>query len=149
MISADLITQIANSHLKDSDLFLTSVIVGPENAIKVTIDGDNGVDIAHCVGLSRQIEQSFDREKEDFSIEVSSHGAEAPLIFPRQFIRHIGKSLQVKGFDASVTKGTLLSADQHGFRIEIPAKKKADTETIDFLYADVKEAKIILSFKNL
>lgn len=149
MITADLITKLAEKHLENTALFVTQVEVGPANIIKVSIDGDTGVDISDCIILSRHIEQSLDREKEDFALEVSSHGAEAPLIFPRQYIRHIGKSLQVKTFDTIVTKGKLIEADQNGITLEIPARKKADAGKASFLYTDIKEARIILSFKNL
>lgn len=149
MITAEFITRLANTHLEGSSLFVTLVDVGAANVIKVSIDGDNGVDIADCVALSRHIEQSLDREKEDFALEVSSHGADAPLIFPRQFIRHIGKSIQIKAFDATITKGKLTQADQNSITVEVPAKKKVDIENINFTYTDIKEARIILSFKNL
>ena len=42
-----------------SDLFLINMIVGADNAIKVVIDGDNGVLVEDCMFVSRAIDLNY------------------------------------------------------------------------------------------
>ena len=46
--------------------------------------------------ISRAIEHNIDREEHDFSLEVASAGAAAPLTLPRQFKKNIGRTLEVR-----------------------------------------------------
>ena len=75
MIDKELITQIAQEHLAETDLTLVKVSNNKENNIKVFITREGGsVCIDDCVELSRYIESRLDRDLEDFSLMVSSSG---------------------------------------------------------------------------
>ena len=93
------------------DLFLIDLSVGNDNAIKVIIDGDNGVTVDDCVFISRAIEHNLDREETDFSLEVASAGAAAPLKHTRQYIKNIGRNFEVKTSN-DVIKGSLIKATE-------------------------------------
>lgn len=67
------------------DLFLLSCDISEANAIKVIIDGDNGVLVEDCMFVSRAIEHNLDREEQDFSLEVASAGAATPFSHIRQY----------------------------------------------------------------
>lgn len=75
MIDKELIIQIAQEHLAETDLTLVKVSNNKENNIKVFITREGGsVCIDDCVELSRYIESRLDRDLEDFSLMVSSFG---------------------------------------------------------------------------
>jgi ribosome maturation factor RimP len=154
LITKEQIQQIAEEHLKGSDLFVTSIRVGAGNTISVFIDGDSGVSIDDCVGLSRSIEKTLDRDKEDFSLDVSSHGASAPLLYPRQYRRHIGRSLEVKLGDGNKAEGELVSCDNEGIVLQYQVRenkpigkgKVTVTKQQQIKYNQIKESKIKLKF---
>ena len=76
MIDKTLIEAIANEYLAATDLKLVRAKVSKENDITVYIHRrGTGVSIDDCVALSRHIESKLDRDKEDFSLTVSSAGA--------------------------------------------------------------------------
>ena len=52
------------------DLFLIDFSVSSDNAIKIVIDGDDGVLVEDCMFVSRAIEHNIDRDEHDFSLEV-------------------------------------------------------------------------------
>lgn len=138
-----------NEILGDGDLFLVEVKVSKNNVISVFIDGDNGVKIQDCIDLSRALEESLDRENEDFELNVASFGLEEPLKMSRQFVKNIGRSLQVETEETSVT-GELVEANEETFTIKLnPKKKKAkETENIKtYNYSEIKTAKVVISFK--
>ena len=87
----------------EGELFLVEVKVSKNNNIQVFIDGDNGVKIQDCIDLSRQLEECLDRESGDFELSVLSFGLEEPLKMQRQYVKNIGRSLQVENEEGSFT----------------------------------------------
>ena len=52
--------------------FTVGIDISPDNDITVEIDSDTSVDIDRCVGLTKEIEKEFDRDEEDYRLEVGS-----------------------------------------------------------------------------
>ena len=117
MITEENILQLANEHLSGTNLYVTGIRIGAGNQINVFIDGDEGVTIVNCVELSRFIEKGLDREKEDFSLDVSSHGAAAPLILPRQYLKHVGRDLEIKLLDGNKAEGNLVECNNEEIKL--------------------------------
>lgn len=135
--------------LGEGELFLVEVKVSKNNNIQVFIDGDNGVKIQDCIDLSRQLEECLDRESEDFELSVLSFGLEEPLKMQRQYVKNIGRSLQVEDEEGSFT-GILISANEESFTIELKKKGKKNTENENqktYNYKEIKSAKVVISFK--
>jgi len=151
MITKETIQSLAESFLQGSDKFLIEVKVSKNNHIHVSIDGDNGVMIDDCIKLSRHIESNLDRDVEDFELEVSSAGASHPLLFQRQYPRHIGRTLNVGLTDDQTINGALVSVNDKGIEIQPAApkkKKQAVPEPVVFIQWDaIREAKIEIAFK--
>ncbi|MBW6459228.1 MAG: ribosome assembly cofactor RimP [Bacteroidales bacterium] len=137
------------AHLSGSDKFLVEVLVKPGNRIYVFIDGDHGVTIDDCVKASRFLESGLDREQEDFELNVSSAGADHPIMMPRQYLKNIGRQLRILQKDGQELKGKLLATDEKGITLEIKGDKKVKTPTAPAFieYENIQDAKVILSFK--
>lgn len=149
------VTDLVEAALKErQDLFLIDLTIGEANQIKVVIDGDKGVTVEDCIAMSRAVEHNLDREETDFSLEVTSSGATAPLTLPRQFVKNIGRKLEVKTADGSTLEGDLVSADDQGCTLtwktrepkpvgkgKVTVKKEAKLE-----YADIAQAKVMIKF---
>lgn len=154
LLSNETILQIANEHLSNTSLFVTGIRIGSDNHIHVFIDGDKGVTIADCVELSRFIEKNLDREKEDFSLDVSSHGAASPLVSPRQYIKHVGRDFEVKLLDGTKAEGNLVECDNEEIKLEFSVRenkpvgkgKVTVTKQQVIKYNQIKESKIKLKF---
>jgi ribosome maturation factor RimP len=150
MINETQIKELANQYLVDfPSLFLVDVKVGIGNRIKVRVDSDESVLVQDCRALSKFIESNLDREKEDFELEVSSAGIDFPLVNIRQYIKNIGRSVQVLTVDGSTYKGKLLAATESEIEVANEKKEKGkkvvvENTTVDF--NKIKETKIIISF---
>lgn len=146
-----------------SGLFAVSVSVSPRNEIKVYIDGMKGVGIDTCVEVSRFIESRLDREAEDFELTVSSAGLDQPLRVPAQYRKNAGQEVKVTTRGGDTFKGEILEAGSEGFSIRetlrkprSARKKENDAQEGEnsreegvrrFSYDEVKETKIVISFK--
>ena len=79
MIDKDLLTATVNEAIEGTPLFLVDIDVRPGNTIVVEVDSTEGVDIDQCVAITRKIEERFDRDVEDYELEVGSAGLTSPF----------------------------------------------------------------------
>ena len=107
MIEKIKILELVQGALEGTDKYLVNLKVTPDNRIYVDIDGDNGVNIDDCIELSRAVESQLDRDEEDFELNVSSAGADSPLKLTRQYVKNVGRDLEVVMFDGKEAEGTL------------------------------------------
>ena len=146
MIDKFKVLDIVKDVLEGSDKYLVNMKITPDNRIFVDLDGDNGINIDDCIEVSRAIENSLNRDEEDFELNVSSAGADSPLKMPRQYRRHIGRMLSVEPFEGEAVQGTLLEADEEQFVIKTKGQKKVAPQELTFRYDNVKTVKVVLPF---
>lgn len=146
MIDKFKILDIVSEALEGSNKFLVNMKVTPDNRIFVDIDGDEGINIDDCIELSRTVENSLNRDEEDFELNVSSAGADEPLKMPRQYRRHVGRMVSVEDFDGKRVEGTLVEAGDNEFVVETKGSKKMASQRLSFVYHDVKTVKVVLPF---
>jgi ribosome maturation factor RimP len=80
---------------------------GSGRKIEVLMDADIGIRIHQCAYMSRRIREKLEADDEllemigeNFDLMVSSPGLGEPIIIPRQYIRHVGKLLQITYTDS-------------------------------------------------
>ena len=146
MIEKIKVLELINEQLDGSEKFLVNLKITPDNRIYVDIDGDNGVTIEDCIELSRAIENGLNREEEDFALDVSSPGADKPLKLVRQYVKNIGRELEVSTAGGEELRGELTSADQDGIVLHIPGSKKVPPREVSLTYANVRRAVVALPF---
>lgn len=158
MIGKETVEQLAEECIseRNEQLYLVAVSIGKYNAISVAIDHETSfVKIEDCIAISRNIEHQLDREREDFSLEVSSAGMDKPFRSVKQYIKHVGKTVRVHlQEDGKVVEGILKSADESGCVVEarhrerVEGKKKKEwvTVTHPLQYHQIKATKLIISF---
>lgn len=153
MIDKNQIVELADQFLENTKLFITNIRIKPVNRIVVMIDGDEGVKIDDCVALSRFIESKLDREADDFELTVTSAGIGEPLLFTRQYVKNIGRTLQIETTSNQIIDGQLIEANEEAITIETMVKekinhkniKKTDVKTI--CYNEIRKAVVMVSFK--
>ncbi|WP_066223540.1 ribosome assembly cofactor RimP [Formosa haliotis] len=144
---------LENALQERNDLFLISLTISGDNAIKVIIDGDEGVSVEDCMFVSRAIENNIDREEQDFSLEVMSAGAASPLLQSRQFVKNIGRTLEVKTKTEDI-EAVLVDANEDVIVLEWKARepkpvgkgKVTVQKEAKIAYNDIVEAKVMIKF---
>ena len=155
MISQKYIRGLVEGKIADMPYFLVDVMVSSSNSIRVEIDGDEGVNIADCVEISKHIEASLDREEQDFELTVSSAGMDQPFKILRQYQRYLNRNVTVKTTSGKKLEGKLLAATEENIvletsrkeRVEGKKKKEVIIENIEIPMHEIKETKVVISFK--
>ncbi|MGM9854044.1 MAG: ribosome assembly cofactor RimP [Muribaculaceae bacterium] len=130
MIDKNLVAEAVNEFLSESPLFLVDVKVTPDNNVTVTVDSPEGVDIDQCVALSRKIEERFDRDVEDYELEVGSAGLTAPFTVPAQYNMNVGNDVELLTRSGLKLRGVLeeVNADCSQIVVAVPTKVKNEGE---------------------
>lgn len=148
------VKNLLNEALEErSDLFLIDFTISNYQSINIIIDGDNGVRVEDCMFISRAIEHNIDREEHDFSLEVASNGATAPLVLPRQFVKNIGRTLDVRTKTESI-EAALINASNEGIELSWKAREQKPVgkgkvtvqKNAKIAYNDIVEAKVMIKF---
>ena len=127
-------------HIQGSEIFLVEVLVKPGNAIKVHVDKPEGISIDECVLISRFLNESLDRDVEDYSLEVSSPGLGGAFKVKQQYEKNLGRDIEVLYTDGIKVKGKLEKVTDEGVLLNV----HGDDEEIRF--DEIKTAKAIISF---
>lgn len=156
MIEEKHIRQLAEERLATFDGFIVELSIGVGNNIKLLIDADHNISITECMSVSRNVEHNLDREVEDFSLEVSSAGLDQPFKHIRQYLKSIGRDVQVVNLDGKKIEGNLRAVDEESFTVVTKTKEKIEGRSKAkhwvehdniFKYKEIKQTKVIISFK--
>ena len=149
------IREFVEQRLDGTKMFLIEINSSPANEFEVVVDSDERVDIDSLVGLSRAIEEAFDREVEDYELTVISAGIGQPLKVLRQYQKLIGLPVEVLLTDSTKILATLAAADEQGItlaytkRVAVEGKKRKEEVEVKESYSfdQIKWTKEYLDFK--
>lgn len=141
------IRALAEEAAADLDLYVVEVDVRGQKGsrvIEVFADADDGAGLDELAKLSRDLEFLLDTEdlvKGRYTLNVSSPGADRPLLLPRQYRRHLGRPLKVTTETPdgpNARTGTLTAVHDDAFELDV------DGQTERIAYADVTDARVQL-----
>jgi len=151
--SIELVEQwVKNLINDDPGLFLVEVKIKPTNNIKVFIDADQGVNIDKLVQYNRRLYKQFEESNifpnGDFSLEVSSPGLEEPLKLHRQYLKNIGRYVEVLEKEGTKKEGKLISVTGENITIEEEKGQGKKKEIVPHIisFSEIKSTKIQIKF---
>lgn len=145
------------------DLFIVDVRMQSNRKLLVLIDGDQGVSIQDCAAISRHV--GYHLEEEDvidhaYQLEVSSPGLDEPLRERRQFVKNVGRNVQVTftkeedGVSSThIREGLLVSLSDTNLTLEawikdkkLPKGRKPAVELLEIPFNAILTTKVLISF---
>ncbi len=156
------IEKISNfvTQILPQDYFLIQVRkpkLGQKTKVVVVIDGDKGVDVEVCASVSRQLGEKMEEENwldTAYILEVTSPGATTPLVLPRQYPQHIGRTISITTTNAEqaeilgkLTKVELLENTEESFLEVTPKAEKKQKNTLlpfNIFLKDIQKAQIVI-----
>ena len=107
--------------------YIVDVTISKDNDIEITIESEEGrVELDDCVAVSRHFETLFDREKEDYSLTVTSAGLDQPFKVLKQYTKAIGSKVEVLLKGGRKLIATLTAADEESITLSYTAKEAVE-----------------------
>ena len=107
--------------------YLVDVTVSRDNDVEITVESEEGtVELDDCVAISRYFESKFDREKEDYSLTVTSAGLDQPFKVFKQFQKAVGTKVEVSLKGGKKMVATLVEADQESITLKYTVKEAVE-----------------------
>jgi ribosome maturation factor RimP len=150
MIEREKIEVLVKDYIRGKALFLVAVKVSNSNRITVLADKKEGITIDECAMLHRHIENSLDRDSEDYELQVSSPGLDMPFVVIEQYYKNEGQKVAVTDNEGMKYTGVLKNVTKGGFDLETEIKvrgKEKEIKNIPFNFDQIKSAKIVLTIK--
>lgn len=155
MIDKAKLTQVVEDAIKGTDMFLVDIRISGDNRVVIELDSETGMDIDACATVTRRIEAEFDRDVEDYELEVGSAGLTSPFKVKAQYMKNLGNEVEVVTRDGRKLQGVLASVGADDFTLEVPTKVKHEgakrpvIEQVPHVIAfdNVKTAKYVIKFK--
>lgn len=138
--------------LLEDDVFLVELKVKPINNFKIYLDADSGLGIEKCIKINRalykKIEEMAMYPEGDFSLEVSSPGIDEPLKLHRQYLKNIGRNVELSLMDGTKKEGKLLEVNESEVSIEFTEGKgkKAVLHQLNIPFSEIKHTKVQIKF---
>lgn len=126
MIDKQKLTETVEEAIKGTSIFIVDIKISNDNSIIVELDSDDNMDIDMCTSISRKIESVFDRDVEDYELEVGSAGLTSPFKVKRQWQKNLGNEIEVLTKDGRKLTGVLVEVNEDDFVIQFPIKVKEE-----------------------
>lgn len=129
--------------------------------LRIYIDKPNGVNVDDCANVSRGLSLLLDVEDlipgEEYSLEVSSPGAEKPLKHPRHFVSVVGEQIWINALEtlenfgledrglqkAKKVTGVLESTFDKGICLRV------GEELLEIPFNKIKKSKVVFDFNKV
>jgi len=152
------ITDLLEEYFATEEEFNDCFVVEVDHSNKkldVYVDSDSAMTFAKCQRISRYLEAYLDEEKplgEEYILNVSSPGVDRPLKFYRQYVKNIGRKLEVTTTEGETLTGELKGATSTEIvleakrRIKEGKRKKTVVEDITVTHDAIKKSIVKISF---
>jgi len=142
------IVQIVEELTSSSGFFLIDIVIRGtqrDRVIEIYVDEEKNITAKECTEISRKLNEIFEEKeliKAAYRLDVSSPGIDRPLIYLKQYPKHINRKFEITysyGDEKKKLKGTLL---------------KIEGECLTFLtnneqvikFKDIINAKVVVNF---
>ncbi len=138
--------------LLEDDIFLVDIKIKSINNIKIYLDADTGLPIEKCIKINRALYKIMEEmgiyPEGDYSLEVSSPGTEEPFKLHRQYVKNIGRDVEVIFNDDTKRSGKLSVVHEDDFQIDYTEGKgkKMTAHELVIPFKDIKQTKVLIKF---
>ncbi len=153
------IVNLLDEKLKEeefSDCFLVEINHN-NTKLEVFVDSDSNITFEKCRKISRHLEKHIDEKGwlgEKYTLEVSSPGITRPLIFPRQYVKNVGRKLEIKPKEGNKETGILVKVTENHIyleekvRVKEGKKKVNKVLTHEFSFDNIERGIVKISFEK-
>lgn len=140
------IETILQKKLAELDLFLVELNVSADNVITIYADGMNNISIENCTAIARYLRSELGEAADNFEITVSSPGLDKPFRNFNQYLKNIGKSVEIVTVEGNKLEGKLNTANEKEVVINVFKKRNPKNKS---LKPEVSDQLISVDMSNI
>lgn len=152
------ITEMLENHFAVEEDFQDCFVVDVNHSntkLDVFVDSDSAMTFRKCQRISRFLEAYLDEAQplgERYTLNVSSPGVDRPLKFQRQYVKNIGRTLEVTTTEDDTYKGLLKSVTPDHLLLTFKVRKKEGKrkktveEEVEIAFDAIKKSIVKISF---
>ncbi|MDR2563280.1 MAG: ribosome assembly cofactor RimP [Prevotellaceae bacterium] len=126
MIDEIIIRESVNRLIADTDLFVVELKLTPDNAIELVLDSDSNVSVNDCARVNCELCEELEKAGiDDFGLTVFSAGLTEPLKLKRQYIKNIGREMEITLASGKKIKAVMTAVNDDSIELEYSAKEPA------------------------
>jgi len=129
--------------------------VARRRRVEVVVDGDSGVSLDAVSELTRVVSDVLDGPEgatvmgdQPYVLEVGSPGTDRPLTQTKHWRRAKGRLVRAVLRNGGDVTGRVLDTDEDGVLLEVPGKKKGQTEERRLAFSEVAKARVEIEFNR-
>lgn len=129
--------------------------VARRRRVEVVVDGDDGVSLDAVADITRVVSDVLDGPEgvvvmgdQPYVLEVGSPGTDRPLTLPKHWRRAKGRLVRAVLRNGGDVTGRVLDSDEESVLLEVPGKKKGQTEQRRLTFAEVAKARVEIEFNR-
>ncbi|MDA3867620.1 MAG: ribosome assembly cofactor RimP [Salinivirgaceae bacterium] len=154
MLNNESLLEALKDAIEGTKVFIVEVKLSATNKISITLDHPDGLPVDECARVSKHIESVFDRDEEDYELQVSSPGIEQAFKVTGQYTKNIGREVRVILRDGTTFEGFLTHVSDNEITVEwtelskLPGQKKKEEKKFTEVIAlnDIASTKLNLRF---
>ena len=139
---------------EEDDFFLIEWVWVNDKKFRITVDGENSLEINTIYDLSKKMRDLLEENELDLSLEISSPDASKPLSDKRQYPKHIGRELLITNKLEKEITGTLKEVNKEFIVLErservskeIGKGKRMVVVTQEVPFEQIEVVKVIIKF---
>jgi ribosome maturation factor RimP len=138
-------------------IFLIEVVIGGTPLvpkITVIVDSESGITIEQCTEVSRKLNKYLGEKvytETNYTLEVTSPGADKPIRINRQYIKNIGRKFKFTLATGKDLEATLKAVGEDGVTVSYENIEKVDNKKVKTTveeklnYLEIKKANVIIT----
>lgn len=153
MITSEQLQDALLRHLEGTPCFMVSAEVRPGGKAVVEVDHEEKpISLDDLTAINRELREEFGEALDDVELQVGSPGLGRPFKVERQYLKHVGKPVEIVPKEGASLEGVLEAYSGTGIsvRVLIPSKVKGrkpklSEETTVIPFTDIKAVQAIIT----
>jgi len=144
---------LLSNKLDELQLYLVELNVSADNVITIYADGTENISVEQCTAIARFLRDELGESADDYEITVSSPGLDKPFRHIKQYLKNVGKSVEVLTNEGIKIEGKIDSATEtqvviNKFKKRNPKNKaqkpEVSNEMVTVSMNDIKQTKKLI-----
>jgi ribosome maturation factor RimP len=154
MIDPTYLNELVEEALVREEAFLVALEMKAGDRIELLVDHMDGLTLEKITSISKHIRHGLDEREYDYALEVSSPGVGEPLSVEQQYVKNVGRDVQVITRENEKIKG-LLTAFENGMLTleysvrepkEVGKGKVTVVKNREIALSDIQSTKVLIKF---